>query len=144
MMALTLRRTWPDSPHRKEDWLVLDDGVVVGRIYENESAPRPGSSWYWALNSAAGEALQHGIRGSGLAPSLEAAKEAWRESYDKWRDISGSLAKSTTQRSPGQIPPRRDERRSSRVVHKSGAHGVPAKGSATHSANIPHVAARCL
>jgi hypothetical protein len=33
MMALTLRRTWPDSPHPKEDWLVLDDGVVVGRIF---------------------------------------------------------------------------------------------------------------
>jgi hypothetical protein len=42
MMALTLRRTWSDSPHPKEDWLVLDDGVVVGRIYENESAAPAG------------------------------------------------------------------------------------------------------
>jgi hypothetical protein len=36
------------------------------------------------LNGAAGEALQHGMRGSGLAPSLDAAKAAWRESYDRW------------------------------------------------------------
>jgi hypothetical protein len=69
---------------RRVDWLVLNDGVVVGRIYVNESAPRPGTSWYWALNGAAGEALQHGIRGSGLAPSLEDAKASWREAYDRW------------------------------------------------------------
>jgi hypothetical protein len=33
---------------------------------------------FWVLNGAAGEALQHGMRGSGLAPSLDAAKAAWR------------------------------------------------------------------
>jgi hypothetical protein len=31
-MALTLRRTWPDRPYPKEDWLVMDDGVEVGQI----------------------------------------------------------------------------------------------------------------
>jgi hypothetical protein len=83
-MTLTLRRTWPDSPHPKPDWLLLDDGVIVGRIYENDTTPNPESRWYWALNGAAGKALQHGIRGSGLAPSLEDAKAAWRQSYERW------------------------------------------------------------
>jgi hypothetical protein len=76
-------RIWPDERPRN-DWLVLDDGVVVGRIYENDSTPEPRSRWFWALNGAAGKALQHGIRGSGLAPSLEEAKTAWRENYDRW------------------------------------------------------------
>ena len=37
-MPLTLRRTWPDERPRK-DWTVLDDGVIVGRIYENDNTP---------------------------------------------------------------------------------------------------------
>jgi hypothetical protein len=59
-MSLTLRRTLPDERPRN-DWVVLDDSVIVGRIYENDSTPNPESRWFWALNGAAGEALQHGI-----------------------------------------------------------------------------------
>jgi hypothetical protein len=61
--------------------------VIVGRIYQNDGTSLPGARWFWALNGAAGEALQHGIRGSGLAPSLDAAKGAWREAYDRWLEI---------------------------------------------------------
>jgi hypothetical protein len=71
-------------PLTSEDWLSLMTAMIVGRIYENDSTPNPESQWFWALNGAAGEALQHSIRGSGLAPSLDAAKAAWRESYDRW------------------------------------------------------------
>jgi hypothetical protein len=38
-MTLTLRRTWPDERPR-EDWVVLDDGAIVGRFYENDSTPQ--------------------------------------------------------------------------------------------------------
>jgi hypothetical protein len=38
-------RIWPDERPRN-DWLVLDDGVVVGRIYENDSTPEPRSRWF--------------------------------------------------------------------------------------------------
>jgi hypothetical protein len=37
-MALALRRTWPDRPYPKEDWLVMDDGVEVGQIEQNDTA----------------------------------------------------------------------------------------------------------
>jgi hypothetical protein len=83
-MALTLHRTWPDRPRPKDDWEIFDDGVPVGRIYENEASPNPASRWYWTLNGAAGGAWRHGIRGGGLAPTLNDAKTAWREAYDNW------------------------------------------------------------
>ena len=90
-MALTLRRTWPDRPHPKEDWLVLDDGIEVGQIEKNDTAagePR----WEWALTGATWCAYQHGIRGSGVAPNLDAAKTAWREAYERWLNRKADIA----------------------------------------------------
>jgi hypothetical protein len=64
-MPFTLRLSLPDRPHGPEDWLVLDDGVVVGNIEEDLAAWRPETRWSWALGGAADRAFQHGIRGSG-------------------------------------------------------------------------------
>jgi hypothetical protein len=82
-MALTLRRTWPtEGRFPKPDWEIFDDGIQVGRVYEATGSA--GSRWFWAINGAAGRAASSGIRASGLASSLEAAKAAWREHYEAW------------------------------------------------------------
>jgi hypothetical protein len=85
-MTLTLRHTWPDRPFPKEDWLVFDDGVEVGRIELDTAAYRPEAQWSWALSGAADRAyqFQFGARPTGHAPSLEDAKAGWRAAYERW------------------------------------------------------------
>jgi hypothetical protein len=80
---LTLRPTWPRP--NANDWTILNDGVVVGRIYENHAAHLPEGRWFWALNEAAGDAHQAGVRTSGRAATLGGAKTAFRASLDGYR-----------------------------------------------------------
>lgn len=78
MPNLTLR---PALPDRANDWCVYDDGRVVGRMYEDRSSPAP---WFWCLLGAAEKAAELGVVGTGRAPTLEAAKAAFRWSYEQW------------------------------------------------------------
>ena len=80
---LTLRPTWPEETGRS-DWCVYDDGELVGRIYENTSSHLEQSRWFGALNDATGHAHLAGMPTSGYGVTLEDAKAAWRQSYDKW------------------------------------------------------------
>jgi hypothetical protein len=80
---LTLRPAWPRP--NANDWSVFDDGETVGRIYDDRAAHLPEGRWFWALNEAAGDAHQAGVRTSGRAATLEAAKAAFRASFDGYR-----------------------------------------------------------
>jgi hypothetical protein len=87
-LRLTLRRTWPDEPFPRDDWLVLDNGEKVGRVYE--ASGTAGTKWFWAINGGhASHAASSGIRASGLAPTFETAKATWREQYEQWLRLSG-------------------------------------------------------
>ena len=84
---LTLRPAWPRP--NTNDWSVFDNGETVGRIYEDRAAHLPEGRWFWALNEAAGDAHQAGVRTSGRAATLDHAKAAFRASldgYKAWRD----------------------------------------------------------
>ena len=76
---ITLRPAWPTS--RGDDWIVLDDGKAVGRMYEDHGSPTP---WFWCLSGAAENASQLGIANTGRAATLEGAKAAFRWSYEQW------------------------------------------------------------
>ena len=47
-MLLTIRRTWPEEPFPKKNWLIIDDGEQVGRVYQDTDAA--GVRWFWAIN----------------------------------------------------------------------------------------------
>jgi hypothetical protein len=81
-MNLTLRRTWPTEPFPRQDWLIIDDGEQVGRVYLATGGA--GTRWFWAINGAAGRAASSGITASGLAPTVEAAKAAFLQRYEQW------------------------------------------------------------
>jgi hypothetical protein len=70
---LTLRPAWPRP--NTNDWSVFDDGETVGRIYEDRAAHLPEGRWFWALNGAACDAHQAGVRTSGRAATLAGAKD---------------------------------------------------------------------
>jgi hypothetical protein len=78
--------TWrPNRPETgRNEWWVYDDGELVGRIYENTASRLAQSRWCWALDGATGLAHLAGVRTSGYGGTLEDAKAAWRQSYDKW------------------------------------------------------------
>jgi hypothetical protein len=85
-MALTMRPTDLDrSPATADldDWIVLDDGTPIGRIYQRHAPANVDVTWFWSITYVEPRA---GLRTSGMAETLEAAKAAFRDSYDKWRD----------------------------------------------------------
>jgi len=85
-MALTLRRTplehSPTFVHL-EDWQVLDEGKLVGRLYQRHTAASPEVIWHWSITEYVEP--RAGLRTSGTAETLDAAKAAFQESWDKWR-----------------------------------------------------------
>ena len=51
VMPLTLRRALLSPAHAdRQDWIVLDDGQEVGRIYEDRSESTPRElRWFWSI-----------------------------------------------------------------------------------------------
>jgi hypothetical protein len=85
-MALTMRPTDLDrSPATADldDWIVLDDGRPIGRIYQRHAGKRGRGVVlvdYYLRRTARGAEHKR------MAETLDAAKTAFRDSYDKWRD----------------------------------------------------------
>ena len=84
-MALTLRRTKIRQAPVFEvgDFTVYDDGRPVGRIYQKHAPASPDLTWFWSITEYVEP--RSGLRTSGMAETLDAAKAAFRDSYDKWR-----------------------------------------------------------
>jgi hypothetical protein len=61
-MPLTLRRTGLSRDPDANDWSVYEDGVEIGRIYEDLAVCRPQARWLWAHNlpDARGQVSSHG------------------------------------------------------------------------------------
>ena len=62
------------------DWSVIEDGEVIGRIYEVHAAP-PDSAWFWS-HFLDGDAHHH-VTTSGHAATLEEAKAQFRTSLER-------------------------------------------------------------
>ena len=84
-MALTLRPTdlsrSPATAHL-EDWIVLDNGKPIGRIYQRHAPANADVAWFWSITTYVEP--RSGLLTSGTAGTLDAAA-AFRNSYDKWR-----------------------------------------------------------
>jgi hypothetical protein len=49
-MPLTLRPTGlSGNPHRN-DWSIHEDGVEIGRLYEDLQGSRPEIRWFWSIS----------------------------------------------------------------------------------------------
>ena len=84
-MPLTLRPTGLSPRPDANDWTIHDDGVMVGRIYEDHAAHLPEGRWFWALNEAAGDAHRAGVRTSGRAATLDLAKADFRAHWEAFK-----------------------------------------------------------
>jgi hypothetical protein len=86
-MALTMRPTDLDrSPATAnlDHWIVLDDDIPIGRIYQRHAPANADVAWFWSVTTYVEP--RAGLRMSGTTGTLDDAKAAFRDSYDKWRD----------------------------------------------------------
>ena len=100
-MALTLRPTDLDrSPATVdlEDWIVLD-GKPIGHIYQRHAPANADVAWFWSVTAYVEP--RSGLRTSGTTGTLDAAKAAFRNSYDRWRAWAGKTGFDS-----GAVPPR--------------------------------------
>jgi len=67
---LERREIWNDSP---EDYAVVVDGPVVGRIYKQPGTSLPAAQWRWIV--------QKGPHANGYAETLEQAQAAFSKAF---------------------------------------------------------------
>jgi hypothetical protein len=79
-MALTVRRT---KIRQAPVFEGVDDGRPVGRLYQVHTAAPPEIIWHWSITAYVEP--HSGLRASGTAETLDAAKAAFQDSYNKWR-----------------------------------------------------------
>jgi hypothetical protein len=87
-MSLFLRRTGLSSPvyADKADYCVIEDGKVIGRIYEDLYTP-PDVRWFWSITAfhvdPRLEIITHG-----RVPTLDEAKAQFKSSWERVRAAS--------------------------------------------------------
>ena len=83
-MPLTLRPTGLSSPIDKDrlDYIVMDDGRAIGRIYE-ERASLPELRWFWSITVYVDP--KRGVLTFGRGSTIEEAKPAFRSSWERVR-----------------------------------------------------------
>jgi hypothetical protein len=83
-MPLTLRPTGLSRDPDAKDWCIYDGGTQpIGRIYESNTAPTVDVRWLWSIQIVG--AHEAGIDMNGQAPTLEAAKAAFKQNYEAWQ-----------------------------------------------------------
>src|SRR5262249_4649057 len=83
-MPLTLRPTRLSDDPNDQDWCIYDGGTEpVGRIYADQAAPNEASRWAWFLQVT--DAFRSGVKTTGRAATLDAAKAEFRASYEGWQ-----------------------------------------------------------
>ena len=87
-MGLSLRRSRLVSPADADrpDFLVIEDGKVIGRIYEQRYVPAD-VRWFWSITAFHIDPA-FGITTNAPVPTLDEAKAQFREAWSKVREAS--------------------------------------------------------
>jgi hypothetical protein len=81
-MSLVLRKARGNRPgppewERRRFRMWLSGGQVVGRIYRRSGVPDDRDPWFWGILAV----TPSGMTMNGIAPTLEAAKQAFAEAW---------------------------------------------------------------
>ena len=88
LFALTLRPTTLSSPIYRDDYEIVENGRVIGRIYEDTYAI-PQLRWFWSMTAFVGD--RPGVTTKGRAPTLELAKARFLKNWRQCRGDSTRL-----------------------------------------------------
>jgi hypothetical protein len=84
-----------------EDWIVLDDGIPIGRIYQRHAPANADVAWFWSITEyveprpprcdEVDEVIKVLNRTAEILRDMghqisDAAKAAFQNTWDKWRD----------------------------------------------------------
>ena len=58
--------------------------MLFGRIYEKYTPASPDQAWFWSITTYVEP--RSGLRTSGPEETFDAAKAAFQNTWDKWRD----------------------------------------------------------
>ena len=67
------------------DYVVIEDGQIIGRMYEDRHVPAD-VRWFWSITEHVDPAL--GITTNGRVPSLDEAKARFRVGWSRVREAS--------------------------------------------------------
>jgi hypothetical protein len=95
VMPLTLRRALLSPAHAdRQDWIVLDDGQEVGRIYEDRSEYTPPElRWFWSITRYVPPRLN--VRTHDKVGSLAEAKRCFAKAWNAAKSHANDSARST-------------------------------------------------
>jgi hypothetical protein len=69
-----------------EDWIVLDDGKPIGRIYQRRAPANADVAWFWSVTTYV-EPRGRGAAHERDPETLEAAKVAFRATWEQWQSL---------------------------------------------------------
>jgi hypothetical protein len=82
-MRLTQRPARLSRNPRAKDWSIHEDGIEIGRLYEDLTASRPEIAWFWSI-IVMGPA-RHRVKTDGRAPTLEEAKADFQTHWEAFK-----------------------------------------------------------
>jgi hypothetical protein len=82
-MPLTLRPTGLSSNPDRNDWTIHEDGVEIGRLFEDLQASRPEIRWFWSITVMGPARFR--VRTGNRAATLEQAKADFQTAWTAFK-----------------------------------------------------------
>jgi hypothetical protein len=82
-MPLTLRPTGLSGNPDRNDWSIYEDGVEIGRLYEDLQASRPEIRCFWSITVMGPARFR--VRTGNRAATLEQAKADFQAAWDAFK-----------------------------------------------------------
>jgi hypothetical protein len=87
-MPLALRPTDLSGNPDANDWSVHEDGVEIGRFYEDLQATRSENRWFWSITVMGPARFR--VRTDSRAPTLEQAKADFQAAWAAFKAANAS------------------------------------------------------
>jgi hypothetical protein len=78
-MPLTVHPTGRSSNPDRNDWIIHEDGVEIGRLYEDLQASRPEIRWFWSITVMGPARFR--VRTGNRAATLDQAKADFQAAW---------------------------------------------------------------
>ena len=91
-MPLTLRPTGLSGNPDANDWSVHEDGVEIGRFYEDLQATRSENRWFWSITVMGPARFR--VRTDSRAPTLEQAKADFQAAWAAFKAATATAGAS--------------------------------------------------
>jgi hypothetical protein len=82
-MLLTVRPTGLSGNPDRNDWSIYEDGVEIGRLYEDRQTTQPENRWFWSITVMGPARFR--VRTDSWAATIEQAKTDFQVAWDAFK-----------------------------------------------------------